>query len=187
MCNRNLLRAVLAAAAISTGLVQPAHAQSAEPPAEGCVLLETKSFGEEELGAARDFANSYSGPTGASVDGVPFVYRSTLSTVRGGKGNRVAIVRIWMCPEAKPVAAGGGGAGGDKPDGKAKKPDKPPAGPDVPTFDPRTHELRDGKVVPKPNERRQSAGAAINRSARDGTASACATSRAPRSRDEHRG
>jgi hypothetical protein len=66
-----------------------------------------------------------------------------------------------MCPDAKPVPAAGGGAGGGKPDGKAKKPEKPPVGPDVPTFDPRTHELRDGKVVPKLNKPRQSAGAAI--------------------------
>ncbi len=39
----------------------------------------------------------------------------------------------------------GGKKGGKKPADK-----KPPQGPDVPTFDPRTHELRDGKVVPKP-------------------------------------
>jgi hypothetical protein len=32
---------------------------------------------------------------------------------------------------------------------KKARDEKPPLGPDVPTFDPRTHELKDGKVVPK--------------------------------------
>lgn len=41
----------------------------------------------------------------------------------------------------------GGPPAGAKPAGKP--PVAPAAGPDVPTFDPRTHELKDGKVVPK--------------------------------------
>jgi hypothetical protein len=127
-----------------------ASAQDAEPPVPGCVLLETKSFGESELGAARDYANSYSGPTGASIDGVAFVYRSTIRTVRGGLGNRVAIVKIWACPPALPAVGGGGVPVPLDREKKGEKPAKPPAGPDVPTFDPRTHMLQDGRVVPRP-------------------------------------
>jgi hypothetical protein len=126
-----------------------ALAQDAEPPGPGCVLLETRSFGEGELGAARDYANSYSGPTGASIDGVAFVYRSTIRTVRGGMGNRVAIVKIWACPPAAPLGGGGGVVVPPDKGKKDDKPPKPPVGPDVPTFDPRTHELRDGRVVPR--------------------------------------
>lgn len=125
-----------------------ANAQEKEPPAAGCVLLETKSFADDEGGAARDFANGFSGPTGASVNGVPYVYRNTVRVERGWKGNRVYVVKIWMCPQVPPPGGGKDAKKDDKKDEK-KDPKKNPTPPNVPTFDPRFYELKDGKVVPK--------------------------------------
>jgi hypothetical protein len=145
-----ILLTVLFVALANLSLATAARAQEKEPPCDGCVLLETKSFSEDDSRAARDFANSYSGPTGGTVNGVPYVYRSTVRIVRGNMGNRVIVVKIWMCPETP--AAGGGkdaGKGGKDAKGDDKKKDPAPTPPNVPTFDPRFYELKDGKVVPK--------------------------------------
>lgn len=142
---------VMVAAGLAWAAGESAWAQEKEPPAAGCVLLETKSFGEDERAQATAYANSFSGPTGASVDGVPYVYRNTVRVVQGSLGQRVTIVKIWMCPQPGVAGAGAGVGDGAKPGGAGEKPPaKPPQGPDVPTFDPRFYELRDGKVVPKP-------------------------------------
>ena len=149
MRHRNILLTVLVVALANLTLATTARAQEKERPCDGCVLLETKSFADDEARAARDFANSYSGPTGGSVNGVAYVYRSTVRVERGWKGNRVYIVKIWMCPE---TPAGGGkdaGKGGKDAKGDDKKKDPAPTPPNVPTFDPRFYELKDGKVVPK--------------------------------------
>src|SRR5713101_7210737 len=98
--------AVLLAGFTGVLFTTAAQAQEKEPPCDGCALLETKSFADDEARAARDYANSHSGPTGASVNGVPFVYRSTVRVVKGNMGQHVYVVKIWMCPD--PPAAGGG-------------------------------------------------------------------------------
>lgn len=145
---------VLAAALLRLALGGAANAQEAEPPGDGCVLLETKSFSEDEAREARDYANSNSGATGGTFNGNPVVYRSTVRVIRGSLGQRVMVVKVWLCPQA--AAAGGNnnnpnnqnngnGVRGGKPGGQ------PPRGPDEPTYDPRFYQYRDGRLVPKPN------------------------------------
>jgi len=144
--------AVLAAGLLSLTLASRAIAQEQEPPGEGCALLETRSFSEDQAREARDYANSNSGDTGGTFNGASVVRRSTVRVIRRGLGNRVIVVKIWLCPQA--AANGAGNPGGNKGGvngGGGGRPGDPPRGPDVPTYDPRTHEYRDGRLVPKPN------------------------------------
>ncbi len=152
--------AALAAGLLALTLASRAIAQEQEPPGEGCVLLETRSFSEDQAREARDYANSNSGDTGGTFNGQRVVQRSTVRVVRGSLGNRVIVVKIWLCPQA--AANGGGNAGGNNGGvnggGGGRRPD-PPRGPDVPTYDPRFYEYRDGRLIPRPNAPNRGGGA----------------------------
>jgi len=149
---RTTLSTILAAGLLSLTLASRAIAQEQEPPGEGCALLETRSFSEDQAREARDYANSNSGDTGGTFSGQRVVQRSTVRVVRGSLGNRVIVVKIWLCPQAPANGAGNpGGNNGGVNGGGGGRPGDPPRGPDVPTYDPRFYEYRDGRLIPRPN------------------------------------
>lgn len=140
------LAALLACFSMLTGAIAPAFAQGDE---HGVVGWEVKSTNTPGGGGGL----TSQGLTGEST---PWAIAEAGPSVAGTAVVNI-VIRYYHCEECWKKAKEEKKkkeeeAKKKKADDKKKKKDgdkKPPQGPNVPTFDPRTHELKDGKVVPK--------------------------------------